>query len=1693
MTQYALQFEPSAQEYANTHSLYDYVKMYTIDQNTAKNKKYETNLALFQNISIFELLNFENFNENISFLQNKWFNELLLTIDFDIEYDKFYDYLINLNHDVVNNFKLSNDEKVIDYLKSDKIILNEYIYNFLVLNDYYSPYHIYNEILSFINKKNEITSYLDINFDNIKNKIIVYLFVVFVIKTNIKKLLINNYKINKEIYLEYNFPNNQVVFKVSDVLQQSIIDIVDQYINYTFDDEISTTTSLEVLFSSINNNTINSQISFDKFAINYILSFDIIGTNDINTNSLLFANNLTISNNIQNNISKLVMNNNIIINNDTNINNANKYNLTILATNKLTMFYENFIYDIDDKFKNEIFYKSDFIDLKHIYYNKTDINSFNLLLNLQLTYLSHYNITNDNVNDSVNNIINYMRLFNKNYVNDSLETFKGLSTNYDIAIDFIDNATLSNENNMFLNTSRLYSRATNIEGLTNLSNYSMSLITPNDYDYNAININFNNIYSVDNTNVTIEPNKSLNIYQKYYNYDYNYYNYENNFIGIYNYKFTYYEKIIKNGNTINIIKNNYNLYISMFIDIIYTMIAKSVYIDKILTNDNTQVKIFNTIIDLYLRYNFTFKTNTYLTNIENLKLQTTLLNTNTFSTLSQINKYITQLYYYELFSSDIENINLTTVEGDFINFMNQISISINYNFNYNNNLYNIVYKFYISLLTIIYYINKNYYTTTVIDEQFIISIINTFISDVSNINVISLFLETISINYNFILYQKIVNIININNFIDKFSLAVKGLIYYNSNDNSSKIITNMYNEYFKDVVFYYREYAVNDTEIKEFTLSLKEFNELFLLYITWYFNNDFYVESLTYEKILKLFGNIYTNNEINNTIINDFTQEHHNNFAKFIFTFILEVLLNTYYGMTFNINSIYYKNTLLSYQILFLNSYYFIINKNTSLLNVNVFDEVANINSNTINKLQILYRIKILLIVTENNTTYDDIMKKILIDSHQYICNGTLTDTINIANDFSTTSSLVPYSQIGYNSVYFDYLNKNIIQGNIINNYYKDIQNNTIKSNINYGIKNFMNNDVTNLFLTNIYNKIFSLNKTETDIGVEYFDNSIESIFNNYKVYNRTNNYVLSVFQLINTQIDNKLNIYKNTLGGVRTFNVVATPALLLSIFKKINKKMNKINKTNNIGENFETIMTFIYNNYSNYPSNYDYNMSVILFYYNCMLVFITTSGSNYININEIIKYLIPLIYEKIIDFNNNKPDEIFFNGLNKILFNVENNGEFINSCNTFFIFLIQNLSLENNILGITDVLRGGFIDFEKMILTKYIKNSKINTWKYMIPYIVDYNNSNVIKNWKSIDEEPIIKIQNDYMIHITKINDGIVNKNGILQLIENIQLMIGEENIDLLSSQMYNVIHELFINDNVLKGYNDMIGGNDDNVFNGLKPYIKQFQKRKYIVPLEFYFNRNMNSIPLISCMYLDTIIRVRLKTKNIIKNTYTVNNVINMNDYQTSMSSDYVLVERDQRIKISNKTIDNLINVHGNHSLTKIVSLNSGIIIENNREIAKVSFDFEMGGIVKELFWTIELFVNELPIEIPISSGDSYIINTLLFIDDNLRDGINKVGNYNSLTTTINKYKYNTRANNTTTFNTYSFALNPEEFQPSGTLNMNVIKNFTITPLIDVSKIKQFITGTNDFVVKINLNNVAYNLIRYQAGLAGLMYVNT
>ena len=1349
--------------------------------------------------------------------------------------------------------------------------------------------------------------------------------------------------------------------------------------------------------------------------------------------------------------------------------------------------------------------------------------------------MGNLNITYPEQMNNLDNMLANFRIGTFN-LSEIFEELKGYTSNNYIkndTINFVPTKNLVtsvNNNQLTQNSATILSRSQNITDLSFLvsetQNYSKTI--PIDYDFDVVNISMGSIY-----------NNGIDIYKKYYSYQYNFYKFENNYTLIYAAKNKYYTNIIANDYALLNIKNySVTLFNKIFIDIIYTFLALPYFNYE---GDNVIFELpLNKIIKLYMKYYFSFKLNPQISNIENLKIQKFLRTiANTTMTLSIFNDFINQLYFYELYGILYTTVQTGTVSDNFTYFIQQLELQGNYNFEYVNYVYNFALNLENSIVLINWYLEKMFKINT--ENNFIIvkKLINEFIEELSSFSNISQYFKNSYLYYqtsiNPFLYSYVVNTVNYTDFINRFSAAVKQIIYYTQNISFTDNIAQVYNAYFNNVVFYYKNYVENNFIITPYTININQMQQYIYSYLNFILSNnksnyDSFKIFTIYKKIINVTLSTTDIKKMNILCEWIFKKQLHNlSMNEYIKNFgfnFYNLLVMNYWGMIYSYYDNYYFNDELDFKIL-------LINYGTMIIyNPNLTIEYIY---NTNRKLEILYRLKIFYIMINNisNSTFQNYFLYVLTNANQYTFEDNLFYCLSLKKDVS---------------VYLDFINSNIIENNLISNYYKNIQNNTIKNIVNYKINTFYNYNVNLDFLSNLYNSItiVLIQQNETSITNVFLNNSIINILNQYNginIYNYTIlqsniQYIDKVFDTIIYNIGLYLGIIKNIFGGIDKdqAGIRVSISQLLNIFSNNN---NYIYNNNTI-----TIFTLIYDNFNNLGvERINYNMLITLFYYICMIIYVLNKWDTVLNqyffdnSKSLLYILINYINVQIYNYINSIQSEstnAFFNGLNELLFYTYDNQTFTKKIINFFdsILNIQRVYNEEFLTQIEynaslKTYNGGNLVKEpnyisNMLYKKYIPNNKILIWKNMLVNIVDANTSLPIYNMKSLMYDTLFDIPATYLEQITTITNGLFSEYGMINLLENLELYIADELIDRLTSDMLIIINKLMVNLNVLKGLDQMLGIGYTNDFikpGPIKPYILQVYKNKSLyLPLTFFFKDAMNAIPLISCMYSDIFIKIKNSPDNLIKSFYeTTSLLLTQKKINTSSLFDFILLERTERKRLTLNKQDNLIEKHNYYTVSQKIESQ----IYNQDDVLFINFDFNINGLIKEIFWTFDFFVNGYLIEVQNNTTgnvNDLILSTVFYIDGIRRDGIvpqiaknkkndkkndkNDKGDiqkysYNNITRLLNPYRYNTRVDPNNNINTYSFAFEPEKFQPTGSINMDMYNTFRIQLIMDKNKFIQYfgyfnyISNLDTITMTLKLSTLEYNLIRYQSGLAGLLFM--
>ena len=332
-------------------------------------------------------------------------------------------------------------------------------------------------------------------------------------------------------------------------------------------------------------------------------------------------------------------------------------------------------------------------------------------------------------------------------------------------------------------------------------------------------------------------------------------------------------------------------------------------------------------------------------------------------------------------------------------------------------------------------------------------------------------------------------------------------------------------------------------------------------------------------------------------------------------------------------------------------------------------------------------------------------------------------------------------------------------------------------------------------------------------------------------------------------------------------------------------------------------------------------------------------------------------------------------------------------------------------------------------------------------------------------------------------------------RLLKSVEVEIGGQKIDKQYSHWMYIWNELSLPIGKMNGYQEMIGADSD---------MTSFKDNKIYIPLEFWFCRNIGlALPLIALQYHEVKINIEIETfDNCSYNgtAYVRNTSVSTNNKKSIKNAtiwcDYVFLDTDERKRFAQLSHEYLI---------EQVQMNENTVSGTNEQ----SISLVMNHPVKEIIWTINdtekatlenQWYNYTDSEIFADSnteadkfGDESNIklqNTLFGIDPDGNNSITSAnlqlngndrfakrnGDYFSL---VQPYQHHTNIPTNAGINVYSFALKPEEHQPSGTLNMSRIDTARLV-------VKPKRGGT------LRVWGVNYNVLRILSGMGGLAYSN-
>ena len=369
-------------------------------------------------------------------------------------------------------------------------------------------------------------------------------------------------------------------------------------------------------------------------------------------------------------------------------------------------------------------------------------------------------------------------------------------------------------------------------------------------------------------------------------------------------------------------------------------------------------------------------------------------------------------------------------------------------------------------------------------------------------------------------------------------------------------------------------------------------------------------------------------------------------------------------------------------------------------------------------------------------------------------------------------------------------------------------------------------------------------------------------------------------------------------------------------------------------------------------------------------------------------------------------------------------------------------------------------------------------------------------------------------------------------QLIKYVEIEIGGQRIDKHYGEWLHIWNELTCPYSQEQGYQKMIGNIPSLTKNSSDQ--TKIERQTLYIPLQFWFCKNPGlALPLIALQYHEVKISIEFEDLKNLLIVYDNNNSIQAPSGlvlgESSLWVDYIFLDQEERqrfAQLSHEYLIEQLQYPGEESL------------QTNSNKIRLNFNHP----VKEIIWVVQTpnaieakqqfnYTNKLQrsnTSIDCTYGDRLLENiqeNICVANNitglNIKSSRNNVGINNCVNAHIKlngqdrfseqqgeyfnyvqPYNHHTRTPSIG-INVYSFALKPEEHQPSGTCNFSRIDNgnlfLTITPesltkkniiISDGIQTEHTTNGTGSAKIRIYATN--YNVLRIMSGMGGLAYSN-
>jgi hypothetical protein len=331
--------------------------------------------------------------------------------------------------------------------------------------------------------------------------------------------------------------------------------------------------------------------------------------------------------------------------------------------------------------------------------------------------------------------------------------------------------------------------------------------------------------------------------------------------------------------------------------------------------------------------------------------------------------------------------------------------------------------------------------------------------------------------------------------------------------------------------------------------------------------------------------------------------------------------------------------------------------------------------------------------------------------------------------------------------------------------------------------------------------------------------------------------------------------------------------------------------------------------------------------------------------------------------------------------------------------------------------------------------------------------------------------------------------------LVKQAEIEIGGQLIDRQYGDWMNIWSELTIPAGKRAGYDSMVGNNLPTGANGNQTgSLACAAAKRLYVPFQFWFNRNPGlALPLIALQYHEVKLNLELRSVSDLTNAATAST-------QTLVSCklyvDYVYLDTDERrrfAQVSHEYLIEQVQFTGAESVSA-ASPTKNVTLNFNHPVKELVWAHTTTTATTSAHGTGNRWFNYSGAAG--SKCDSFT-TALLQLNGHDRFSVRFADYFRK----VQNYEHHSRVprvggdldvddNRSQYIYTYSFALSPEEHQPSGTCNFSRIDN----AVLQLSYGEDSQTKVVALAAAMNLNIYAinYNVLRIMSGMGGLAYSN-